>query len=176
MESADKSMAGVDAWWLCAGKFLLIFSALQMLYTSGQGTGVERLLIETITVDSAAWVITHINPHIAVLGIGREIIAPCGALSILNGCDGSEALLLLTAAISAAPVSGGWRIVGLLTALPFVYVANQIRVVALFFAHCFARDSFAFLHGYAAPSTIVIACGIFFLTWLQIGQARHITQ
>ena len=61
-------------------------------------------------------------------------------------------------------------------ALPFVYVVNQIRVVALFFAYCFARDSFAFLHGYAAPTTIVIACGIFFLTWLQLGQARPISQ
>lgn len=176
MESADRSMTSVEPWWLCAGRFLLIFIALQMLYAWGQGSGVERLLIETITVGSAAWVITYIDPQIAVLAVGREIIAPCGALSILNGCDGSEALLLLMAAISAVPVSGGWRIVGLLAALPFVYVVNQIRVVALFFAHCFARDSFAFLHGYAAPTTIVIACGIFFLTWLQIGQARLTTQ
>jgi len=176
MESAGRAVTRIEPWWSCAGRFLLIFIALQMLYAWGQGSGVERLLVETITVGSAAWIIAHIDPHIAVLAIGREIIAPCGALSILNGCDGGEALLLLTAAISAAPVSGGWRIVGLLTALPFVYVVNQIRVVALFFAYCFARDSFAFLHGYAAPTAIVIACGIFFLSWLQIGQARLISQ
>lgn len=172
MEKADRTRAGDAPWWWLAGRFLLAFIALQMLYASSLDSAAERFLVETITAGSAAWFIGHIDSHIAVLAIGREIIAPCGALSILNGCDGSEALLLLAAAISAAPVSCAWRIVGLLAALPFVYVVNQMRLVALFFAYCRARESFAFLHGYAAPSAIVIACCLFLLVWLQLGQTR----
>lgn len=172
MEQADRTTANLEPWWRCAGRFLLSFIALQMVYAWGEGSAAERLLVESVTVGSAAWFVALIDPHIEVLAIGRELIAPCGALSVLNGCDGSEALLLLAAAIIAAPASGGWRVVGFLAALPVVYVVNQIRLVGLFFAYCFARDSFAFLHGYAAPLAVVIACGVFFMAWLQLGQAR----
>lgn len=172
MENVDRMAAGAEPWWRQAGKFLLAFVVLQMLYAWSEGTAVERLLVDIITVRSAAWIIAHLDPASAVLAVGHEIIAPCGALSILNGCEGSGAMLLLSAAMFAAPMSIGWRMAGLMAALPFVYLVNQLRVVTLFFSYCAARDMFALLHGYAAPTATVIACCIFFRAWLQRGQAR----
>ena len=171
-ENVDRMVADAEPWWRLAGKFLLAFFALQVLYAWSEGTAVERLVVDTITVGSAAWIIAHIDPASAALAIGHEIIAPCGSLSVLDGCEGSEAVLLLAAAMLAAPMSNGCRIAGLLTALPFVYLINQIRLAALFFSYCMARDMFALLHGYVAPTAIVIACCIFFLAWLQLCQAR----
>jgi exosortase family protein XrtM len=176
MDKVASTTAGVEAGWRTAGRFLLSSVILQLLYACGEGSAAETLLVESATVASAAWFISLLDPHIAVLAVGREIIAPCGTLSILNGCDGSETLLLLAAAIIAAPVSRGWRLLGLLASLPFVYVINQIRLVALFFSYCFARNNFAFLHGYAAPSVIVVLCSLFFLAWLQLSQIRTLAR
>ena len=167
-----RTTTGVEPWWRLAGKFLLGFTALQGLYTWSEGSVVERLLVDDITVRSAAWIIAHLDLATPVLAVGHEIIAPCGSLSVLNGCEGTEAALLLAAAFLAAPLSPACRLVGLLVTLPYVFFLNQVRVVALFFAYCRARDTFAFLHGYVAPTSIVIACCVFFLVWLQRCQAR----
>jgi exosortase family protein XrtM len=163
----DRMANSVGPQWRSAVKFALVFSALHVLYAWGEGTVLERFIIEVVTVRSAAIVIAHIDSASAVLAIGHEIIAPCGSLSIRNGCDGIEAAILLVAAFIAAPVSNGYRMLGIIAALPFVYFVNQVRVVVLFFAYCRARDMFPLLHGYIAPTAIIIACCAFFLLWFE---------
>lgn len=170
--SADGMTTGVEPWWPAVLRFTLVFFAFQVLYAWSEGTAVERFLIESVTVRSAVLLIAHIDPASAVLAIGHEIIAPCGSLSILNGCDGIEAALLLVAAFIAVPMSIGCRLLGILAALAFVYLINQVRVVVLFFVFCRARDIFPLLHGYVAPTSIIIACCVFFLVWLNWCQAR----
>ena len=170
--NADGMTTGLEPWWRSALRLALVFFTFQVLYAWSEGTAVERFLIETVTVRSAVLIIAHIAPASAALAIGHEIIAPCGSLSILNGCDGIEAALLLVAAFIAAPMSTRCRLLGILAALPFVYFVNQMRVVLLFFAFCRARDMFPLLHGYVAPTGIIIACCVFFLVWLDRCQAR----
>ncbi len=162
----DRMASSVGPWWRSAVKFALVFFSLQGLYAWSEGTALERFIIEAVTVRSAALIIAHIDSASTVLAIGHEIIAPCGSLSIRNGCDGIEAALLLVAAFISAPVSNGRRLLGIIAALPFVYFVNQVRVVVLFFAYCRARDMFPLLHGYIAPTGIIVACCAFFLLWL----------
>ena len=81
--------------------FLAIFGSLHLLYETTQGTSVERLLINDLTVKPSATVINLLTPAEQVTAIGHRLVSPFAGLSVLNGCEGTETILLLGAAILA---------------------------------------------------------------------------
>jgi exosortase/archaeosortase family protein len=144
--------------------FLALFAALDLAYLAFKEPWLKPVAIDLLTVRPAAWladaalaVPVHADRHVLIAG-GRRI-------SVLNGCEGVDAMLLLLAAIAVAPA--GWRdkLWGAGLGLSPVYVANQARIVALVWARLDAPAAFAVGHGLLGPLAVTVAAGLYFLWW-----------
>lgn len=140
---------------------------LQWLYQEGRGTWVERLLIDTLTVGPSAAVIQWLTPLEQVKALGHSLVSPQARLNILSGCEGTECLFLLWAAVLAYPAAWVRRLNGLFFGTVLIYGLNQIRIVALYYAARHDRELFPLLHGTLAPTLIILLACLFFLVWAQ---------
>lgn len=144
--------------------FLALFAALDLAYLAFKEPWLKPLAIDLLTVRPAAWladallaVPVHADRHLLVAGGWR--------VSVLNGCEGVDAMLLLLAAVVVAPA--GWRdkLWGAGLGLLLVYLANQARIVALVWARLDIPAAFALGHGLLGPLAVTAAAGLYFLWW-----------
>ena len=152
------------AWRVLA--FALAVALLQLAWNGARGTALERLVIERFTVRPAASLINLITPEVRARPRGARIQAARGGLNVLNGCEGTEILFLLWAALAVAPLRVRDKMAGALAGTPLVLALNQGRLLALFYASRADRAWFDLLHGTAAPLIMVLAVALFFLAWL----------
>ena len=131
-----------------------------------RGTPLESLVIHDATVKPAVWLISLITPGSGVEAQGFKMVSPQGRLNILNGCEGLETLFLLIAAFVAYPMSWKRRFTGLSLGLIVVFVANQARIVGLWYAFLYDRSLFGALHGVVLPLVLVAICLLFFMSFL----------
>ncbi|MGB9231480.1 MAG: hypothetical protein WCC24_17180 [Terracidiphilus sp.] len=69
--------------------FLAIFGALDYGYYLTRGTLVEHLLIDTLTVRSAAAVFNAVAPAASATPSGNSLLTPFGRINIKEGCEGT---------------------------------------------------------------------------------------
>ena len=147
--------------------FLVLFAAMQALWGQARGTAVERVLIDRVTVGSAAALVNLLTPQVAAQAEGTRIRAAGGGLNILNGCEGLEVLFLLTAAFAVVPLPARRRWAGLASGILFVFAINQVRILALFYAYRSDKVLFDLLHGTVAPVILIALAALFFFAWVQ---------
>lgn len=160
-----------DALWHMVA-FLAVFVLLQSLYGQARGTWFERVLIDHLTVETAARLIETFTPEVGVVAVGSRLKAPGGGVNVLNGCEGTEAMFLLGAAMLVAPLALRWRLLGLLGSGLFIFAVNQIRVLLLFYTFRADRPLFDVLHGFVAPLVLVVLAMMFFVAWTGFFQRR----
>ena len=146
--------------------FLFTFCVLQYVYSSIRSGMVEHFVIDIATVYPSTAVINFIAPGNQAIASAHRILSPQGSLSILNGCEGTETLFLLIAAIVAFRTSWKNRLKGIMQSGFLIYSLNQVRIITLFFAAHENRKWFDIIHGYIAPSLIIIISFTFFLWWI----------
>ena len=151
--------------WRFALIFLLLFFVLQYGYSACQGTIVEHVVLDVATVQPSAAAINLIAPDANAHANGHRIVSPRGSLSVLNGCEGTETLFLLLAAIAAFKAPWRHKLKGAVIGTIIIYGLNQGRIVALFFAAQQDRKWFDMLHGTIAPTLIIVLSVLFFLWW-----------
>lgn len=150
-----------------AAGFLLLFAALHYGYSLCQGTPVEHLFVDTLTVRPSAILIDALSPDERVQAVGHSLVSPAVRLNVLNGCEGTEGMILLASAFLACfarPLLS--RLHGAAVAVILVYALNQIRLCALYFAARYDRQVFTLIHGYVGPTVIVLGGGLFFVRWI----------
>lgn len=144
--------------------FLALFAALDLAYLALKEPWLKPLVIDLLTVRPAAWLAdallaapVHADRHLLIAGGWR--------ISVLNGCEGVDAMLMLLAAVVVAPA--GWRdkLWGAGLGLPLVYLANQARIVALVWTRLDVPAAFALGHGLLGPLAVTAAAGLYFLWW-----------
>ncbi|WP_059424658.1 archaeosortase/exosortase family protein, partial [Sulfuricella sp. T08] len=145
--------------------FLAVFFVLQYSYSTSRGTAFEHLVIEVATVRPSVAVINLIAPKEQAQATGHRIASPQGGLSVLNGCEGTESIFLLLAAITAFTAPWKHKLKGALLGTVFIYLLNQGRIVSLYFSVHHDRHWFDLLHGYVAPTLIIVLACLFFLWW-----------
>jgi len=157
-----------------AAAFVAAFFVLEMLYQAGRGTPIEALLVDDLTVRPAAALINRISPGEGVIAQGHTLSSPRERLSVINGCEGAEVVLMLWAAILTFH-RGPWRrkLHGLAGGALLVFAVNQARVVALYYSLQYDLTLFGVLHGYVAPLVMVAAAGIYFLFWITHAQPQR---
>lgn len=146
--------------------FVGLFAGLQWSYAQMSGTWLERWVIDGLTVLPAAALLGAVDPSLGVTASGPRLVAAGGGLNVLNGCEGTDIAFLLSSAMAVAPLSAARRFVGAAAGLALVFILNQARIIALFYAYREQPSSFDLLHGFVAPLTLVVACTAFFLFWL----------
>lgn len=144
--------------------FLALFAALDLAYLALKESWLKPLVIDLLTVRPAAWLADALLA--APVQADRHLLIAGGwRISVLNGCEGVDAMLMLLAAVVVAPA--GWRdkLWGAGIGLPLVYLANQARIVALVWARLDVPAAFALGHGLLGPLAVTAAAGLYFLWW-----------
>lgn len=153
--------------------FVCLLLVMQIGWDYVRSDGLERLVIDEMTVKPAAWLIAQITPEVSVLAAGSRLVAPGGGINILNGCDGMDIVLLLIAAMLVAPIPVYWRLSGILTGSVLVYCCNQLRILALFYSYRTDKPLFSLLHGMVAPILLILVVTVFFVLWLWLYNRSH---
>jgi exosortase/archaeosortase family protein len=146
--------------------FVLTFAILQLTWQGLRATAVNRIIVDDVTVGSAAALVNLLTPAVQARADGVTLAARGGGLNIINGCDGTEALFLLTAAFVAASLPWRHRLTGFLLGLPVVFAVNELRILALFYANRADRGLFDLLHATVTPIAVIILVAGYFYVWL----------
>lgn len=149
--------------------FLGIFISLQTLYGLTNGTWFERLVIDDMTVKTAAQLIDWITPEVGIHAVGTHLSAFGGGINIANGCTGLEVMFMLLSAMTIAPLNRHAKLWGLLLGIPYIFMLNQVRLIALFYTFRMNKPLFSSLHSTVAPILLVALTVLFFAYWL----SRH---
>jgi exosortase/archaeosortase family protein len=178
LPSADEAIAHAPAKPASSLRLGLVFLAsfvlLQTCWNAASGTMIERLLIDEATVAAAAMWVRTLTPEVAVVATGPTLTAPGGGINVLKGCEGTEVVFLLLAAFAVAQLSWRARLIGVVVGTMLVYVLNQIRVIALFYAYRQDPVLFDQLHGTLGPLIMVLLVGAYYFLWLTRNAARPI--
>ncbi len=154
--------------------FLGLSFALQLTYQLGRDGALVRWWIDRATVAPSAVVISWLTPDERVVAHGHQLVSPHTRLSVLNGCEGTDVILLLVAAMFAFGTSWRRKLLGVVVGGLLVYLVNQVRIVALYYSLRFDRSLFEALHGYIAPIVLVAASGLFVLVWVSHAEPRRV--
>jgi exosortase/archaeosortase family protein len=98
--------------------------------------------------------------------VDYSLRAPGGGLNILNGCEGMEALFLLSAAFAVVPLPWRQRLTGLVLGIAIVFVVNQVRILLLFYGYRESPAWFEALHTTITPIGVVLVISAYFYAWL----------
>jgi exosortase/archaeosortase family protein len=107
--------------------------------------------------------INTLTPQVAAAARGPSILASDGGINVRNGCEGTEILFLLVAALLAYPFSWRLRLVGAVAGAAYVFLINQVRLLALFYSIRSDRALFNQLHGVIAPLVLILCTLAFFI-------------
>ena len=148
------------------GVFFFAFCLLQWTYQAFHDTASYRYYIEILTVRPSATLISLIAPGDGVIAQAHRLVWQGGRLSVLNGCDGAEVMVLLSAAFIAIAGSFRMRLSGIAIGVLLVYGLNQGRIVALYFAVRHDKPLFELIHGLVGPMVIIALACLFFAWWI----------
>ena len=151
--------------------FLFVFCSLYALFYVSRGGLVERLVIHDATVVPAAALARLLDPATDAHALGNRIYSARGSLVVQSGCEGVETLFMMWAAIVVFPAGLRAKCAGIVLGTLLVYGLNQLRLVALFLVSHHSKPVFEALHGYVAPTLIVLFVGFFFVVWTARGPA-----
>ena len=152
--------------------FIAIFIALQWGWSAARGSWLERLVVHQATVVPAAALVRLLTPAIPAQAVAASIKAPGGGLNILNGCEGTEVMFLLAAALAAVRLPGRQRTIALLLGVGLIFLLNQARILTLFYTFRADRSLFDALHTAVLPVLLVAATAAYFYAVLHYSQRR----
>jgi exosortase family protein XrtM len=161
--------------WRAVG-FVATFSVLQLVWQRLSGSRLEYFVIHTCTVLPAALLANVLTPHVRASASGYLIQASGVRLNILNGCDGLEALFLVVAAFTVAPLGWRRRLAGAALGVPVVFAVNQARILTLFYAFRSDPSLFAALHATVTPIAVIILVCCYFYAWLAYPSRRPLAE
>lgn len=152
--------------------FLMVFAVLQVGWQGVRGTAIQDFVVHDATVRPAAFLVRTLTPAVRAQAVKDSLQAPGGGLRIVNGCEGTEALFLLIAGFVIAPIAWGARMTGFLAGMVVVFVLNQARILALFYAFRHDPALFDLLHTTVTPIAVVLLLSTYFYAWLALATPR----
>ena len=104
-----------------------------------------------------------------VIATGPTILQAANgfAVTILAGCNGIEAMIVLAAALLAYPAPLKHKLIGLAAGVVAIQALNLVRIVSLFYIGQWNRTVFEWAHLYAWQVLIMLDALIVWLLWLR---------
>jgi exosortase family protein XrtM len=155
--------------------FLGTAMLLMGLYYSLPTAFIENGIVRFFAVIPGGVLLDWLTPGYSVTTTGTRILSPLANLNVLKGCEGTETLLLLYAAMVALGRPLKSTVLGLILGTALVFLVNQIRIVSLFFVAAYQKSYFELVHGFLAPLLMVAIVAVFFLYWnsIRINQTQQ---
>jgi len=152
--------------------FIAVFALLQWGWSVARDSWLERLVVHQATVVPAAALVRLLTPAIPAQAVAASIKAPGGGLNILNGCEGTEVMFLLAAALAAVRQPWRHRLPALLLGVALIFALNQARILTLFYTYRADRGLFDALHTAVLPVLLVAATAAYFHAVLHYSRRR----
>ena len=156
--------------------FLAIIFVLMAAYYMLPTAIIEGVVVRFFAVVPSGIILDWLTPDHDVATEHTRIISSIARINVLKGCEGTEVLLILYAAMIAVLRPLRLTVMGILMGTALVFVLNQLRIIALFFIAAYQRELFELVHGFLAPIIIVAITGVFFLLWLKWTQPESIDE
>jgi exosortase H (IPTLxxWG-CTERM-specific) len=115
----------------------------------------------------STWVAKWFDPRVASMGATLYSPANGFSVTILSGCNGVEAMIVLLSAIVAYPASWKRRLAGLAAGVLAIQLLNIVRIVSLFYIGQWNLAVFEWAHLYAWQALIMLDALIVWLLWLR---------
>ncbi|HPQ44145.1 MAG TPA: exosortase/archaeosortase family protein [Syntrophales bacterium] len=145
--------------------FILFFLALQIAHYSVRSY-TSPLLVHTLNAQVSSRIINIITPQEKSFSNGNIIGSSGFTIRIAQGCEGTEGILLIVAALCAFPLGIKQKIAGILAGSCIIYVANLIRIVVLYYTLKYKPGIFDLAHVYVGQTFIIVVGVLFFITWI----------
>lgn len=150
---------------------VLWYGACDWLYRQVPDSLLAELIYPWGINQMAADIINAISHDAQARVDGHRLISPRATLEVVRGCDGSGLLFLLSAAILAFSCSWRPKLWGLLAATALVYVANELRLISLYFVLANRPAWFMPLHVSVFPLVLLALGAMLYLWWTHWAQA-----
>lgn len=133
----------------------------------------EKGIVSALAVVPGVTVINLISPDERVSAQGNRLLSSRVRLSVLDGCEGTEVMFLLIAALLAFRSTLRHTLIGVGLGMVLVFILNVIRIASLYYVLRFAKNWFDPLHGMIWPTLIIMAIGLFFVWWSSLPLKGH---
>ena len=151
-------------------RFIALFALCLLLLIVELLTPVQEHVIAPFTTGIAHAAVAVIHPfdH-EVVAQGNEIRRGIGGngISIVAGCSGVEAVLILVAAVLAFPAPWKHKLAGIGLGFVAIQSLNLVRIISLFYLHEWSRVWFEWFHLYLWQALIILDALVFWLIWLR---------
>jgi exosortase H (IPTLxxWG-CTERM-specific) len=121
----------------------------------------------TSVAQVAMWIAKAFDSHVGVQGATLFSTANGFGVTILAGCNGLEAMIVLVAAILAYPAPWRHRVAGIVAGVAAIQVLNLVRIVSLFYIGQWSLKVFEWAHLYGWQVLIMLDVLIVWLLWLR---------
>jgi len=107
------------------------------------------------------------DPNVGASGVTLYSTTNGFAVTILAGCNGLEAMIVLFAAIAAYPAPWKHRAAGIVVGTLAIQALNLVRIVSLFYLGQWSPAAFEWAHLYGWQVLIMLDVLIVWLLWLR---------
>ena len=153
-------------------RFAILFAVIVVALFAAQLTPIAQALVVDPWTSSVAhvatWVAKAFDSSVAVDGATLYSPTTGFAVTILSGCNGLEAMIVLLAAIVAYPAPWKHRAAGLAGGALAVQLLNIVRIVSLFYIGQWSLKVFEWAHLYLWQALIMLDALIVWLLWLRL--------
>lgn len=149
-------------------RFVLLFI---VLFVSGQALHyliypyTDPLLVHELNAKASSMIINMITPGEESVVEGSLVRSGNFRVRVIEGCTGTEGMLLLVAAIWAFKMSVRNKMLGSLVGCFIVYLSNLIRIVVLYYCLKYRPGVFEMVHIYIGQILLIFIALLFFILW-----------
>lgn len=150
--------------------FVFLFLVGQLVYyVANQYTG--SILIHQLDADVSCRLLNLLTPGEKAVAEGPVIRSGVFCLTIAKGCEGTEGVIILAAALLAFPMAIRARFSGVAAGAAVIYLSNLFRIVGLYYVLKYRPALFDLAHIYAGQVFIIFIALMFFVFWTSRGGA-----
>jgi exosortase/archaeosortase family protein len=155
-------------------KFALKFGSLMFLYYALSVSPFCERAFWPANLQANAWIANRVlhELHQETTVAGDTIKSDNYAFVIKRGCDATEPVWLLAAAVIAFPARLRQKLAGILAGTVLLLGLNQLRVIALFFVGRDHPGLYHTLHLTLFPAVFIILAMILWVGWVEWSVGR----
>jgi len=154
--------------------FILFFVIGQWIYYLSKNY-LSPVIVHQLNANVSSSLINWIHPDERTTVHQNEIRTVGLRMVIEEGCEGTEGIILVTAALMAFEMSFIIKISGIVLGIILLYLSNLIRIITLYFSLRYKPELFDLLHMYIGQSFYIFVGAVFFIFWIQVVATRQPT-
>jgi len=126
----------------------------------------KPIIVHKMNADVSSKIINFMWPQEKTRVYNNYILSGKFTLAIEKGCEGTEGIILIVAALLAFPMNIVSKLIGILIGATIIYIANLARIIVLYYSLKYKPDLFDFLHIYVGQTFIIFIGSLFFIIWI----------